>query len=75
MEQSSPQQTTSSREREAYKWNAAVCAHIDLRLIGIDEDPWVTQWAATSITLNNTLMSPPNWLLVNQADGRLGPGL
>ena len=65
----------TSKESVAYEWNTTVCAHIDLRLVGIDEDSWVAQWATATITLNNTFMCPSNWLFVNQGDSSVGFGL
>jgi hypothetical protein len=54
------------------EWKATICAHSNLRLVYIDEDPRVSQWPPTSITLYDTLVCPPNWLLVNQANGCFG---
>lgn len=61
-----------SKKIVAYKWNTAVCAHVYLWLVGIDEDPWVAQWAAASITFDNPFMRPSNRLLMNQGDSSLG---
>lgn len=58
-----------------YKWNAAVSAYADLRLVGVYKDSGMAKRATTSITRSSTAVSPPNWLLVNQGDGRLGSRL
>jgi hypothetical protein len=54
-----------------YKWEAAVCAHANLRFVGVDKYSGMPQWSATSITLNNSVVCPSYWLLVNQGDSGL----
>ena len=54
-----------------YKWQAAVCAHANLRFVGVDKYSGMPQWSATSITLNNSVVCPSYWLLVNQGDSGL----
>jgi len=53
------------------KRQTAICAHANLRLVGIDENLWMSQWSTTSITLYNPRVCPSYWLLVNQADSCL----
>lgn len=54
-----------------YKWQTAICAHANLRLVGIDKDSGMTQWSTTSITFYNSLVCPSYRLLVNQRDSCL----
>jgi len=39
----------SFRQGNSYEWHAAVCAPVDLWLIEVDEDSWMTQWASSTI--------------------------
>lgn len=66
-----PSQTHISRPDETYERQAAVCAHIDLRLIHIDEDLRMSQWASSTITSNYPLIRPADRLLVDQFNCRV----
>jgi hypothetical protein len=58
-----------------YKWKTAVCAPANLRLVDVDEDPGVSERAASSVARNGTLMCPANGLLVDEFDGSIWAGL
>jgi hypothetical protein len=51
-----------------YKRNTAVCAPADLGLIGVDEDPGMTERAASTVAGNDALVCPANRLLVDEFD-------
>ena len=68
-------QTKSPPELGAYKWEPAVSARADLRLVDIDEDPRVSERATSTIALYDTLVNPADGLLVNEVDSRIWSGL
>lgn len=51
-----------------YKRKTTVCAPADLGLIGVDEDPGVTERAASTVAGNDALVRPANGLLVDEVD-------
>jgi hypothetical protein len=62
-------------ERGTYEWKTAVCAPADLGLVHVDEDPWVTERATSSIARHGALVCPANRLLVNEFDRGVWAGL
>ena len=68
-------QTRSSLEWKTYKWQPAVGAPANLRLIHVDEDLRVSERAAPAIALYGALLGPANGLLMDEVDGRIWPGL
>lgn len=55
----------------AYKWKSAICALADLRLVEVDEDSGMSQWAASSIARYLALVRPSDRLLVDKLNGSL----
>jgi hypothetical protein len=51
-----------------YEWDAAVCAPVDLRFVEVDEDSWVAEWASSTVAGYDALVSPADWLFVDQFD-------
>lgn len=62
---------TVSIWKGTYEWDTAICAPIDLRLVGVDEDPGVSERAASTVAGDDALLGPADGLLVNQLDGRV----
>lgn len=62
--------TPSNTEIEwTYKRKAAVSAGTDFWLVEVDEDPGMSQWSTTTITLDSPLVDPANGLLVDELNG------
>lgn len=51
-----------------YKRKTTVCAPANLGLVGVDEDPGVTERAASAVAGDNALVCPADGLLVNEID-------
>jgi hypothetical protein len=51
-----------------YKWETAVRAPADLRLIGVDEDARVAEGTASTVARHDALVRPADGLLVDQVD-------
>lgn len=66
---------SASGRGETNKWQAAVFAPADLRLVGVDKDTGMAQWAATAVAGDNFFMCPSNRLFVNQVDRSVGSWL
>ena len=49
----------------SHKGNTAVAADCNLRLIGIDEDLWMSRRTPASLAHHSPVMSPPHRLLVD----------
>lgn len=58
-----------------YIWHSAVVANRDFRLVGVDEDSWVTSGTTTTVAGNHAVMSPADGLLVDKLYGGVGLGL
>lgn len=58
-----------------YERKSAVSAGSYLRLVGVDEDLGMTQWATTTVTVHDTFLGPANGLFVNEFDSGHGLGL
>lgn len=51
-------------------WHAAVSAPADLRLVDIDKDARVTEWATAAVARDGALIRPANGLLVDEVNRR-----
>lgn len=58
-----------------YKGEAAVRAIVNMRLVKVDVDPRVTQWAPAAVARNNPIVPPPHRLLVDKLDSGPRAGL
>ncbi len=61
--------------RTAHERKSTVCTPVDLWLVDIDEDPWVTQRPSTSIARDNPCVRPSHRLFVDQIDCSFRLGL
>ena len=75
LEISAPSQTYRVGMKSTHKRQSAVSARIDLWLVHIDEDPRMSQWSPSPITRYNSLICPPDRLLVNQFNRGIWPRL
>lgn len=71
----SSQSTTRQWFGCTYEWETAVRAPADLRLVHVDEYPWVAERAASAVAGHNAVMGPADGLLVDQIDGGIGARL
>jgi hypothetical protein len=62
---------SKSRGR-TYERKTAVAAGSNLGLVSVDEDTGVAQWAAASVTADDSLVGPAHGLLVDKFDGGHG---
>lgn len=51
-----------------YKWETAICAGANLRLVQVDKDPGVAQRPTAAVAFDCPLVDPANWLLVDELD-------
>lgn len=58
-----------------YEGKTAVVAGSNLGLVGVDEDPGVTEGTAAAVTLNNPLLRPAHRLLMDELNGGIRLGL
>lgn len=65
----SPEALKKQEWTMTYEWQAAVCAPADLWLVYVDEDPWVAQGPATTVTFDSAVVCPTNGLLVDELNG------
>lgn len=61
--------------RLTYERKAAVAAWGNLRLVGVDKDSGMALGSTTAIASNNSVVSPPDGLLVDHFHSRFGLGL
>jgi hypothetical protein len=59
----------SGVEALSYEGKPAISAPVDLGLVKIDEDPWVTQWATATVARHYAFLPPSDRLLVDEFDG------
>ena len=60
---------------ETHERNSAVGAPGNLRLIGVDKDPGVTERATSTVARYNAVLGPADGLLVDKINSSIGPGL
>lgn len=60
---------------DTYEWKAAVRAHVNLRLVDVDEDSGVTQRTSAAVARNLALARPADGLLVDEFSGGEGSWL
>lgn len=67
--------TIVPKGRVAYERNTAVSAGRNLRLVGVDENLGVAEWATATIAADDSGLCPTNGLLVNELNGGHWAGL
>jgi hypothetical protein len=58
-------------ERDTHKWQPAVLAGADHRLVCVDEDPRMSQWTTAAVTGDSPLLGPSHGLFMDQLDGSI----
>ncbi len=53
---------------DTHIWQATVCAHADLRFIGVYEDSWMPQWPTASVTGHDLGVGPSNRLFMDEVN-------
>lgn len=63
------------QSESTHKWQSTVRAHVDLRLIHIDEDLRMPQWSSPTVARHNPLVRPADRLLMDQINSGIGSRL